>query len=296
MRRGTIWIWLTLLVGLGGSGTAVGADTELTVYTVNYPLAYFAERIGGELVDVHFPAPEGDPAYWSPDADAIGAYQQADLILLNGAGYAGWVKKATLAKSKLVNTSKSFRDQYIPLEDVVTHSHGPGGEHEHAGTAFTTWLDFTLATEQARAIADAFARKLPDHKATFVAQLAVLEQELAELDSVLLAFVDPATPVIGSHPVYQYLQRRYGLNMKSVHWEPDQMPDDSQWRAFEKLLEEHPARWMVWEGKADPATVERLSRLGVQSIVSDPCGNVPGRGDFILIMQHNIQELHQAYP
>ena len=61
------------------------------IYTVNYPLAYFAERIAGNSVDVVFPAPaDVDPANLSPDASIVAGYQQADLVILNGAGYAGW--------------------------------------------------------------------------------------------------------------------------------------------------------------------------------------------------------------
>ena len=79
---------------------------KLVIYTVNYPLAYFAERIGNDLVEVHFPAPTGeDPAFWSPDGDTIAAFQEADLILLNGAGYAKWVERAALPSSKVVNIS-----------------------------------------------------------------------------------------------------------------------------------------------------------------------------------------------
>jgi zinc transport system substrate-binding protein len=38
---------------------------QLTVITVNYPLAYFAERILGDAGRVSFPAPaDVDPAYW----------------------------------------------------------------------------------------------------------------------------------------------------------------------------------------------------------------------------------------
>ena len=107
---------------------------------MNYPLQYFAERIGGEHVEVSFPAPpDGDPAYWNPDPDSVAAYQQADLILLNGASYAKWVAIVTLPTSKLVDTSKGFRDRYIIIEGAVVHSHGPEGEHSHGETAFTTW-------------------------------------------------------------------------------------------------------------------------------------------------------------
>ena len=116
------------------------ASEPITVFVVNYPLKYFAERIGGEYVKVLFPAPGGiDPAFWIPDIQTISAYQQADLILLNGAAYSKWVDKVSLPQSKLVNTSRKFKDQYITIEGAVTHSHGSGGEHAHEGVAFTTW-------------------------------------------------------------------------------------------------------------------------------------------------------------
>ena len=50
------------------------------VYVVNYPLRYFAERIGGEAVEVHFPVPGNvDPAFWNPDAEAVARFQ-ADFL------------------------------------------------------------------------------------------------------------------------------------------------------------------------------------------------------------------------
>ena len=53
----------------------------------------------------------------------------------------------SLAKRK--SGSAGFADRYIEGE-TYTHSHGPGGDHEHGELAFTTWLDPTLAVEQAR--------------------------------------------------------------------------------------------------------------------------------------------------
>ena len=63
------------------------------VYTVNYPLQYFAQRIADGAVDVEFPEIDGDPAHWEPSPDDITGFQEADLILLNGARYADWVSK-----------------------------------------------------------------------------------------------------------------------------------------------------------------------------------------------------------
>ena len=143
---------------------SVAQDTPagLTVYVVNYPLQYFAERIAGKHATVVLPVPEDeDPAFWMPDPATITAYQQADLILLNGASYAKWVNKVSLPRSRMVNTSAGFSDRYIRLADAVTHSHGPEGAHAHHGTAFTTWLDFELAAQQAKTIAEALGRQRP---------------------------------------------------------------------------------------------------------------------------------------
>ena len=46
---------------MGGGATSAGGAP--VVHTVNYPLMYFAERIGGDHVDVRFLAPDGDPRY-----------------------------------------------------------------------------------------------------------------------------------------------------------------------------------------------------------------------------------------
>ena len=190
-------------------------DGVVTVYVVNYPLYYFAERIGGEHVHVVFAAPaDEDPAFWRPDAETIAAFQTADLILINGASYAKWTKIVSLPETKLVDTSASAAEQYIEVMDAVTHSHGPGSEHAHAGTAVTTWLDPKMALAQAEAIQQALARLRPQHKEDFQANFSALRTDLNELDQKLSAGVEGKSmqAVVFSHPVYQYLQRRYNLN------------------------------------------------------------------------------------
>ncbi len=269
----------------------------ITVFVVNYPLLYFAERIGGDQVEVTFPAPaDVDPADWSPDPDTVAAYQRADLILLNGAGYAGWVERASLPTSKLVDTSAAFRDRLIPLEERVAHTHGPEGERSHKGTASTTWLDPTLAVEQARSIADAFTRARPTQREAFQAGFGALEADLHGLDGRLAAVAESLAgqPLLFSHPVYQYFVRRYSLNGRSLHWEPDQLPDEAMWRAFEELLASHQARWMIWEGEPGEETATRLDAAGLSSLVYETCANVPEDGDFLATMRQNLAALESA--
>jgi zinc transport system substrate-binding protein len=278
----------------GTSSEGAVGDGPLLVYAVNYPLQYFAERIGGDAVEVRFPALGNvDPAYWSPDAETVAAYQQADLILLNGAGYAHWVTRAALPTETLIDTSTAFADRYIEVEDSVTHSHGPEGEHEHSGVAFTTWLDPQLAAEQARAVAAALIETRPEHEIRFRTALAGLEADLAALDARLDALSDglAAQPVFFSHPVYQYLIRRLDLNAVSVHWEPDGQPDLEE---LQRLRETHPARWMIWEGEPAQSTVAALEEAGVSSLVFDPCANRPESGDFLDVMERNVSHLENG--
>jgi len=270
----------------------------VVVYVTNYPLKYFAERIGGEHVTVHFPAPpDVDPAYWMPDSEAISSYQQADLILLNGAGYEKWVDAVSLPKSKLCQTSAEFTSEYIAIENAETHSHGPEGKHAHGGTAFTTWLDPTLAIKQADSICAALNRFRPGTASALRENFDALKSDLEALDREMANAVTKASdrPVLFSHPVYQYLARRYGLNGRSVHWEPNEAPTDAMWTELKGILEEHPAKWMIWEGQPDAATAEKLAKSGLDSIVFNPCGNVPAEGDYLATQRKNLAALAKVY-
>jgi len=269
---------------------------ELLVYAVNYPLAYFAERIAGDLAEVRFPVPADiDPADWSPTPGEIAEFQQADLILLNGAGYARWLEHASLPRGRRIDTWSGFRDRLIELRGGVSHAHGPSGDHSHTGTAATTWLDPTLAIEQARAIAEALAQARPPRAAAFRKRLAALVAELVELDAQLAATAAKLgdTPLLFSHPVYQYLERRYSLNGRSLHWEPDEAPDPKMWRELETSLEDHPARLMIWEAQPPAGTTRRLDELGIRATIFSACANAPAEGNFLSAMRAGAAALEE---
>ena len=273
-------------------------DAPLSVYVANYPLQYFAERIGGAQVRVDFPVPAGiDPAFWRPTPDQVAAYQSADIILLNGASYASWVSYSSLPMFRTVDTSLPFRNQYIPIKEEGTHSHGPDGEHEHGKVAFTTWLDPTRAIAQASAIRDVLISRRPDEADAFNRGFDTLAADLKDLDDSLSAAfaLGGEQPLIFSHPVYQYLIRRYHIDGKSVHWEPDQRLSPEQWQELDQILAGHPARWMIWEANPDPSTVGELKDRGLGSLTFDPCANVPAAGDYLSVMRENARRVSEAF-
>lgn len=295
--------WLAVLVALslaacsGDTPSPVANDYDNAVpviYTVNYPLAWMARALGGEAVQVVFPAPaDVDPAFWQPDTDTVLAYQRADLVLLNGADYARWTASVSLPVNRLVDTSAAFAGQLLPAASGPVHSHGPGGEHSHGELAFTTWLDLQLARKQTAAVADALVGLVPAAEQTVRQRQVQLDAQLAALDARLLAVGQALAqaPLVYSHPVYQYLQRRYRLNGKALHWEPDLVPAEAQWQALAALLREHPARLMLWEGQPLPEVAERLAQSGIEVLVFPPMGNRPSLGDFPGGLEQSITRL-----
>ena len=283
-------------LALLASPAASESGAPLEAYVVSYPLRYLTERIGGAQVRATLPAPtDVDPADWLPDAETVVAYQEADLIVLNGAGYARWVGLASLPRRRMLDTSAAFRERLIERVDTSTHAHGTTGSHSHAGFESLTWLDPTLSVLQARAIAAALVRERPEARRTFEANLASLEGDLLALDERLAAVTGPLrdVPLLFSHSVYGYLIHRYGLNGRSVHFEPDEPPDPAAWRTLRALLERHPARWMLWEDEPLEQTRDALLDLGVESRVYAPCGNVPARGDLLSVMRANAARLEE---
>jgi len=280
---------LSLLTGCGDPNVrrpaADGGGVKPKIVVSNYPLKYLTDRIGDTDVEVSYLVPKGeDPAFWEPSPADVTAMQNADLIVLNGATYEKWRDHVTLPDAKILDTSKSFANNYIQVTEGVTHSHGKEGEHSHSGTAFTTWIDFEQAQQQAKAIQVKLESMLPKAPEMVQARGYKLQQDLYILNKDMKAAADKIgqTPLLGSHPVYQYMARRYNLNMQSVHWEPKTVPSDDDIAALKKILETHPAKWMIWEGEPAPASVEKLKALGIESITFEPCGNVPDKDEVLM--------------
>ncbi len=297
MRQVSITISV-LLVSLAVAASAQDEpQVRVQALATNYPLAYFADRIGGSQVQVRVALPgEGDPAERRPSLEDIGRLNEAALLVLNGAGYEPWTHWAALRRRRTVVTTRGLEGEFISL-DAATHQHGPEGDHSHGPTAFTTWLDVEMASAQAARVADALSRALPDGCDECAENLLALNGELEEIDEALREAVgeNASRPVVFSHPVYQYLERRYELNGRSVHFEPEEDPGEAGWRSLEALLEEHPATVMIWEGEPSAASVARLEAMGIASVVFDPMSEAPADGDFLDGMRRNIEALRVAY-
>ena len=284
---------LLVLTALLGTASATLAQDRATVATVNYPLAYFAERLGGEAVDVLFPVPEDrDPAFWRPGISDIAAYQQADVIALNGASYADWVAKTSLPRSAIVDTSSGFAEQLIAT-DTISHSHGADGAHSHTGTASHTWLDFEQAALQAEALAQRMGRRMPNLEPEISSNLDALQADLQELDARATRVAGDLSGVafIASHPRYQYFARAYGLSIDAVEWDAGAAPDAAQLADLDALIAETGATHFLWEAEPPAAARAAMAERGLTDIIFPTVARRPVEGDFISVMNGVLDEL-----
>jgi zinc transport system substrate-binding protein len=138
---------------------------------------------------------------------------------------------------------------------------------------------------------------MPERETDFQDRFEFLEDDLTALDGRLeeVTKIGPGRPLAASHPVYQYLARRFDLNLAYVHFEPDEFPDERSWQELEALLADHPAKWMLWEAEPLPETRARLGELGVASAVFAPCGSRPAAGDYLSVMETNLTNLKPVF-
>ncbi|MEQ8316935.1 MAG: metal ABC transporter substrate-binding protein [Phycisphaerales bacterium] len=233
----------TILISLAGTALtgcqeeqspAGGQSASITdeVATTFYPTTYFAERISGDLVAVRSGLPEGeDPIFWQPDAATLSNYQNAKLVITNGADFEKWVAGAALPRGRTV---ESLSDADLdatggPITmETTTHSHGPSGEHTHEGLDGHTWVSPDIAIVQATNIAEAMKTAWPQHAEAFDANLASLVEDL----EMLRVSLDDLTPLVGehrllaSHPAYNYLARDLGWDVHNLDLDPES--DDVQ--------------------------------------------------------------------
>ncbi len=276
----------------------VAAQDRPRVVAVNYPLQYFAERLVEDAAEVIFPVPaEVDPSFWRPSIADISTIQSADLILLNGAGFATWVDRVSLPRAKVVNTTTAIEDQFIRTESI-THSHGDGDEHSHEGLASYTWLDPMLAIAQAEVVAAAITARgiAPDD--AVATRLDALRADLAELDRQATGAFDGMQDIamIATHPRYQYLAQRYGLSISSLEWEAGAMPTDAEQADLVALAAQTGAKVLIWEAAPPPEAFAIAAELGLANIVYPTLAHGVEEGDYMQAVAEALTAVSENKP
>ncbi len=117
-----------------GSAPSTASSEPLKVIATIYPLGYFAERVGGDLVDVDVLVSPGFEAHgYELTASELQDLGDADVIVLNGIGLEPWMNRAMEAvEDELSAIVVEAADTALAMEGEV-HMHDDEEGHDDHG-------------------------------------------------------------------------------------------------------------------------------------------------------------------
>jgi zinc transport system substrate-binding protein len=248
-----------------------------------YPLAWAAEEIGGNSVDVQNLTPAGaEPHDVELKPREVAELQRADVVLYLSHGFQPAVEQAADAAS----------GKRIDVLDGLGLKAGVGDE---AGkTDPHVWLDPVLYAKVVRRIGTALGK--PKAAAQLAARVLALDREyrtgLAHCSS---------NEFVTSHAAFGYLAARYGLvQLPITGIDPSSEPSPKRLAELARLVREKHIDTVFFERLVSPKLAEAVAReAGVKTAVLDPIeGLTPSEASagatYLSIMRRNLSELRQV--
>ena len=206
----------TVLGCAGGGGEEAGgavADRKLRVTTTTNFITDTARQIGGDRVEVTgLMGPGVDPHLYKASAKDVSTLREADVILYGGLELEGRMTDLLVELASRRRTVAVTKD--IPREELLEPAQFQGKYDPHV------WFDVQKWQSAARTIAATFKEIDPTHAADYDARLRRYLRELEELDRFakrrFAAIPRRQRVLVTSHDAYNYLGRRYGLDVVAI--------------------------------------------------------------------------------
>jgi zinc transport system substrate-binding protein len=263
------------LVAAAGCGSS-GNDGRLDVVAAFYPLAFAAERIGGDRVSVTNLTPAGaEPHDVELTPQDVAEVQRADVVLYLSQGFQPALERALEgARGEKVDV----------LEGLPVRA--PGDAH--------VWLDPTLFARVVARVGKALDAP---------AAARALESDLRRLDDEYRAGLRSCRVhrLVTAHAAFGYLADRYHLRPISITGlEPGTEPGAKTLVDLTERIRRYHVSTVFAEKLVSPELAETLAReAGVTVAVLDPIEGLTddeaGRGeDYFSLMRRNLAALRKA--
>ena len=245
-----------------------------------YPLAYLAERIGGDAVTVTDLTPPGGHAHdleLSPRQ--VAAVGKADVVFYLGDSFQPAVETAVLQEA-----SRSLDGVEVVDDDLLL----PGDAH--------IWLDPMIMASLGEALAQQFAEVDPAQADLFESNAQALREELEEIDLEYQEALSgcQGETLVTSHEAFGYMARAYGLNQVGVTGlNPDAEPSPKRIRELEQIMRDSGATTLFFEAQTASATEQKLAdALGVGTGHLETLESAPyAADDYVGALRTNLEEL-----
>ncbi|MFJ9667546.1 metal ABC transporter substrate-binding protein [Streptomyces sp. NPDC101219] len=299
---------LGTLSACAGDSAAAGNTDKFDVVASFYPMAFLAERIGGEHVNVTSLTQPGQ----EPHDLEISAKQTAQLQESDAALYLSGLQPSV--DEAIGQAELKTKIDAAKLTSLETHADEDGHEDEHAdehaddhghaheaGEDPHVWLDPVKYAEVAEGVGAAFAKADPDHAADYRKNTEALVGELGDLDTRFESGLkNRATDVfITTHAAFGHLAGRYGLTEEAINGlDPESEPSGARVKALERTAKADGVTTVFYETLVSDRTAKMLaSDAGLKTDVLDPLEGITdaSRGDdYFQVMEANLAALKKA--
>ena len=287
MIKITALVFSALVLLAGWSREAPPAEANaarsLRIYTTIAPIHYVVNQLLGDHDTIINTTPAGeDPSNFIPERDVLMDMANADLIILNGAGFETWVDTVSLPDSILFDSSKIFEDTWIEYDEVV-HSHGDLDDHSHEGFNGHTWIAPSYFQQQVTAIYEKLKTILTEEEQAarnLSANYQALSSRLTELDSMGRAVFEPVrgTTLVATHPPFDYVARAYGFTVFNIDIDPDaeEITDHiaDEFQKIDALREQTPVTFLLWEEDISDVLESEVAVRQLTNIIFEPLDDV----------------------
>jgi zinc transport system substrate-binding protein len=295
---------LTTLSACSTDSAAAGNTDKFDVVASFYPMAFLAEQIGGEYVNVtNLTEPGQEPHDLEISARQTAQLQESDAVL--------YLKGLQPAVDDAVAQSEiKTKIDAASLTSLEEHGDEVGGhaaehdDHEHeelSGKDPHVWLDPVKYAEIAKGVGAAFEKADPDHASTYKTNTEAVVEKLGALnDQYENGLKNTKTKVfITTHAAFGYLAERYGLVEEAISGlDPESEPSGARVRELEKMAKADGVTTVFYETLVSDKTAKTIAAdAGLRTDVLDPIEGITekSRGkDYFSVQEANLKALQTA--
>lgn len=273
------------------AATPAAALPPLKVVTSFSILADLARQVGGPLVQVTpLIGPDTDAHGWQPRPQDVRGLAQADLVVVNGLGFEGWLQR-------LLSSAGYKGPLLVASEGITPRRIGPAADPH-------VWQDLARVQQIVRNLRDALLRLRPDAADTLNARAAAYGQQLAALHQRtrerLAAVPAERRRVLVAHDAFGYFGDAYGVEFLAArgrHSHSEATAADVA-RLIDQIRRQRVSAVFL-ENVSDPRLMERIAREGgvqvVARLFSDALSAPGGKADtFLKMFEHNADAVASA--
>ncbi len=281
MKKMTTLI-LALVLTMSFAAQAQAAPLQVAVGVA--PVAYFAKKIGGALIQATVLVPGGADAHtYEPKPSQMRALSASALYLSTGLEFEeAWEKRVKSANPRLAYVHVAEGVKRLPMPEGHGHAedaHGKGHGHKDKGHHEAesdphVWVAPSSAKIMAANIARALAGADPANAKAYEANLAGFLREVDALDAQLRGVFASAPSdkrgFLVFHPAWGYFAKDYGLTQQAIEFEGKE-PSPRRLAALISQAKAKGYKVVFVQPQMSRRTAETIAQaIGARIVVADP--------------------------